>query len=136
MFFLYVLSGVLAGILGGMGMGGGTILIPMLTIFFSVEQHVAQAINLISFIPMSIVALIMHLKNRLVEFKCAKLIIVVGVTFSLLGAYLSKMIKGELLRRFFGFFLIALAIVQVVIELKREKNNKNIVQNAQNKKNK
>ena len=32
------LVGVFGGIIGGMGMGGGTILIPVLTIFFSVSK--------------------------------------------------------------------------------------------------
>jgi uncharacterized membrane protein YfcA len=50
MFALYILVGIIGGVLGGMGMGGGTLLIPMLGIFFGLEQHVAQAINLISFI--------------------------------------------------------------------------------------
>lgn len=38
---LLVLAGIAAGALGGMGMGGGTILIPVLTIFFDVEQKQA-----------------------------------------------------------------------------------------------
>ena len=53
----------LGGIIGGMGMGGGTLLIPLLTLAAGVEQHLAQAINLMSFVPMSIVALIIHKKN-------------------------------------------------------------------------
>ena len=35
---LLAVSGIAAGVLGGMGMGGGTILIPLLTIFFNVGQ--------------------------------------------------------------------------------------------------
>ena len=65
----YVVAGVLGGVLGGMGMGGGTILIPLLSIFYAVSQHTAQAVNLISFLPMAVVALIIHLKNKLVDFK-------------------------------------------------------------------
>lgn len=60
---LLVVSGVAAGVLGGMGMGGGTILIPILTIFFSVEQKSAQAINLVAFIPMAIISLVIHIKT-------------------------------------------------------------------------
>ena len=33
MIAVYIVFGILAGVLGGMGMGGGTILIPLLTIF-------------------------------------------------------------------------------------------------------
>ena len=49
--FLFVLFGFLAGIIGGMGMGGGTLLVPLLS-FLDMEQKTIQATNLISFIPM------------------------------------------------------------------------------------
>ena len=37
----YAVAGILGGILGGMGMGGGTVLIPLLTLFYGVGQHTA-----------------------------------------------------------------------------------------------
>ena len=46
--------------LGGMGMGGGTVLIPALTVILGVEQHVAQATNLIAFLPMALFTLKIH----------------------------------------------------------------------------
>ena len=46
-----ILSGVISGIISGTGMGGGTILIFLLTFMCGVEQHIAQATNLIFFIP-------------------------------------------------------------------------------------
>ena len=67
-FVFYIISGVVGGVIGGMGMGGGTLLVPILTILFSVGQRFAQCINLISFIPMAIVALIIHAKNKLIKF--------------------------------------------------------------------
>ena len=47
--FLLILAGIVGGIIGGMGMGGGTLLIPILTIFLDVEQKNAQAINLVAY---------------------------------------------------------------------------------------
>lgn len=120
MFILYVLVGITAGVLGGMGMGGGTLLIPLLTIFLGVNQHTAQAINLISFIPMAIVALILHTKNKLVDFKGVLVIIISGVIFSVLGTIIAKNIEGDTLSRVFGGFLIALSIVQLTLGLKRK----------------
>ena len=64
----YVIVGLLSGALGAMGMGGGTILIPMLITFFSVEQKSAQFINLVSFVFMAAVAVILHKKNNLINF--------------------------------------------------------------------
>ena len=64
----YIIVGFLSGVLGAMGMGGGTILIPMLITFFSVEQKTAQFINLVSFVFMAIIAVIFHKKNGLIDF--------------------------------------------------------------------
>ncbi len=124
MIAIYILVGICAGVLGGMGMGGGTILIPMLTIFFEVNQHVAQAINLISFIPMAIVAVILHAKNRLIDFKGIGIIIGVGILTSLLGSVLAKNVKGDILSRIFGGFLIILALIQLIFFFKKQKTNK------------
>ena len=46
-----ILMGLVSGIVSGTGMGGGTILIFLLTFIMGIEQHIAQATNLIFFIP-------------------------------------------------------------------------------------
>ena len=120
-FIWYVFAGLLGGVLGGMGMGGGTVLIPLLSIFYCVSQHTAQASNLISFIPMAIVALIIHLKNGLVEFKKIMFIILPGVITCIVGCYLARAISGDLLKRLFGVFLLLLSIFQFVTEIKKVK---------------
>ena len=65
--FLTIL-GFLAGIIGGMGMGGGTILIPALVLFAHIDPKIAQSVNLLSSIPMTIFALIIHIRNKNVVF--------------------------------------------------------------------
>ena len=72
-----ILIGMISGIVSGTGMGGGTILIFLLTFMMGIEQHVSQATNLIFFIPTSIVAIIINIKNKNIDFtaKLAKLII-------------------------------------------------------------
>lgn len=117
----YVFAGLLGGVLGGMGMGGGTILIPLLSIFYSVGQHTAQAINLVSFIPMAVVALILHIKNKLVEFDKIVLIIVPGVITCIIGCYIARAITGDVLKRCFGGFLILLSIFQFLTQIKKAK---------------
>ncbi len=124
MFFLYLLAGAIGGVFGGMGMGGGTLLIPLLTIFFSVEQKTAQAINLISFIPMALMALRIHLKNKLVDFKGILYIIVPAVAFGILGSLIAKKIGSGVLHRCFGAFLILLAAFQLYTFIKDCKNKK------------
>ena len=63
-----ILIGIFAGIFSGIGMGGGTILIFLLTIFAKMEQHIAQATNLIYFIPTAVSAIIVNYKNTKLDF--------------------------------------------------------------------
>jgi hypothetical protein len=118
---LLVLAGLAAGALGGMGMGGGTILIPVLTIFFGVEQKQAQAINLVAFIPMAIASLIVHVKNKRVETKGILWIIIPATVLSLAGSMLAQAINGEILKRIFGGFLLLLSVAQFFSEEINEK---------------
>jgi uncharacterized membrane protein YfcA len=110
--FAFLFSGILAGILGGMGMGGGTVLIPILTIFLGVSQHTSQAVNLVSFVPMAIVALIVHAKNKLIKTRGILLIIIPAVLISLGSSLLSASVNADLLKRLFGAFLVGLSLVE------------------------
>ena len=110
-YVIYAIFGIVAGVAGGMGMGGGTLLIPLLS-FLKVSQQTAQAVNLISFIPMAVVALILHAKNKLVDFSGILYAILPGAVAALGFSLLASKIGGELLRRIFGGFLIVLAGVQ------------------------
>ena len=118
-FFWYAFAGAISGVFGGMGMGGGTILIPLLGIFYNVNQHTAQAVNLISFIPMAVVALIIHLKNKMVDFSNVIWVIIPGVLSCICGAFIAKSISGDILTRCFGGFLILLSIFQFVVEIRK-----------------
>ena len=44
---LIAIIGFFAGIIGGMGMGGGTILIPALILFASIDPKIAKSTNLL-----------------------------------------------------------------------------------------
>lgn len=73
---LEIFTGIISGIVSGTGMGGGTILILVLSLFMGLEQHVAQATNIIFFIPTSIVAIIVSIKQKLINFKVGIIIAV------------------------------------------------------------
>ncbi len=113
---LLVLTGLISGVLGGMGMGGGTVLIPLLTIFFDTEQKQAQAINLAAFIPMAIVSLIIHIKNKRVAINGILWIIIPAAALSLAGSFAAQAMDGEILKRVFGGFLLMLSVAQFFSE--------------------
>lgn len=108
-----IAAGFFSGIISGMGIGGGMILIPALVFFLLLPQHKAQAINLWYFIPTAIIALIVHAKNKNVEFKKSLWVILSGVPASLLGAYLAFRIDAALLGKLFGIFLAIFGIKEV-----------------------
>lgn len=120
---LLIIFGILGGIIGGMGMGGGTITIPLLVLITGVEQHLAQFINLIVFLPMSIIALIIHFKNKLVNLK-SSLIIIPALITAIIASIIVQNIPSENLKIYFGIFLIVLAILQsyfIIFKGKRKK---------------
>ena len=125
LYALFGLTGILGGVFGGMGMGGGTLLIPALTFFFKVEQKYAQSLNLLAFLPMSIVALIIHIKNKRVDFKNSLYMIIPALIFSIGFSFLSTFIKSTFLKTAFGYFLIALSFLTAFLTYKENKNNEN-----------
>ena len=127
-----VLVGIVSGIVSGTGMGGGTILIFLLTFLCNVEQHIAQATNLIFFIPTSIIATIINVKNKNIDLKLGILISVFGILGAILGANLAIHTDVQKLRKYFGIFLIIIAIHEIYSYIKNlyffnvNKNDKNV----------
>ncbi len=118
---IYILFGFLSGILGGLGMGGGTILIPLLTIFVDLDQKMSQGINLIAFLIMALFSLIIHYKNGFIKTRGIIYIILSGLFFSLLGAFAANVIPSRILRVCFGIFLIILSFEQIFKIFKKNK---------------
>ena len=48
-----LLAGAVTGVLSGFGVGGGTLLLVYMTVFAGLDQHLAQGINLLYFLPAS-----------------------------------------------------------------------------------
>lgn len=119
-----IIAGLVGGTVGGMGMGGGTLLIPILTIFLAFSQLQAQGVNLIAFIPMSVVAIIMHTKNHLIKFKDTWLLALIGAGTSFLSALIATNLNNTILKKLFAIFLIGLGIWQAVQLIKEYKKNK------------
>lgn len=127
-----IFIGLVSGIVSGTGMGGGTVLILLLTTLMGIEQHIAQATNLIFFVPTSIVTIILNWKNKLIDKKLAITISVLGVIGAACGAIVSTKMNVAELRKYFGIFLLIIAIYEIysffrqyIFKIKRENNNMN-----------
>lgn len=107
---MLLISSILSGIIGGMGVGGGVILIPVLTTFFGISQKDAQFINLIYFVPLALCALYVHIKAGRVEIKKAIFMALGGVLGAFFGSEITSRISVPLLRKIFGIFLLFIGI--------------------------
>lgn len=119
-----ILTGFVSGIVSGTGMGGGTILILCLSIFLGIDQKIAQATNLIFFIPTSIAAIYINIKEKKINGKVAKGIIVWGIIGATLGAIIAQKMDVRLLKKSFGIFLAVIAIHEIYILFKEYKKGK------------
>ncbi|MDR2939722.1 MAG: sulfite exporter TauE/SafE family protein [Clostridiales bacterium] len=104
--------GLLSGVISGMGIGGGTVLIPALSIFFSVSQQQAQNINLIYFVPTAVIALITHVKEKNIEGGFLLPIILFGLAGAVAGSMIAIRIDAELLRKLFAGFLFVMGLLE------------------------
>ena len=116
-----ILISLISGIVSGLGMGGGTILIFLLSNIVKIEQHTAQATNLIFFIPTSIVAIIVNLKNKNVNLKIAIIISLFGIIGAIIGSKIATNINVFILRKYFGIFLAIIAINEIYSIVKNHK---------------
>ena len=120
-----IIIGLASGIIGGLGMGGGTVLILLLSMISNIEQHIAQGTNVIFFVPTSIAAIFVFIKNKNIRFKVGIPICLWGLLGAFIGASISSKMEVGILRKFFGAFLIIIAIYQTYSLYKRYRNEKN-----------
>ena len=123
----YILISLVSGTFAGMGMGGGTFLIPLLTIFMHTPQTEAQAQNLVVFVPLAIVVGIIYACQKLVDWKRAWIIALPATGIAVLGSLLAVNLSGKIMRIVFGAFIAAVGVwqlVEIVLKMIKEKNNK------------
>ena len=120
--------GFLAGFCTSIGIGGGTILTVLLSIFLNINQKVAQSTNLVFFVPVSVVSSIINIKNKRINYKLCFSIIVGGIIGSLLGSIITLKIDNNILRKTFAVFLFIISVYESIIwykkNIKRHNNKK------------
>lgn len=124
-----IIIGLLSGIAASMGFGGGFILIIYLTAFSDVDQITAQGVNLLFFLPIALVSLIIHQKNRLIKWHVLLSLIPGGIAGILLGAFISSNIDVSFLQKLFAGLLIFVGFKELFH--KNEKNSKKVLTNEQ-----
>lgn len=116
---LDIIAGVLSGILGAMGFGGGGVLILYLTLYKDLPQLTAQGINLLFFIPSAVLAIIIHSKNKLIQWKIVWKYIAFGLVGLAIGYMILSKINDNMVRKIFSIILIIIGAKEL---FKKSKN--------------
>jgi uncharacterized membrane protein YfcA len=116
------IPGFLAGLIGGLGLGGGGVLVMFLTVFAGTPQLEAQGINLLFFIPVGFLALLFHIRQKLIDFKTALPAIGLGLAGAVCGSMLTRFIGGDCVQILFGVMLAALGLWEVAAPHKTKEN--------------
>ena len=105
-----VLLGLAVGALSGLlGIGGGTILVPVLVLGERYAQHVAQGVSLMMILPTGIVGALSHARHGHVLRAILPGLMAGGAVGALLGAFLANRIESATLSRLFALFLLPVA---------------------------
>jgi hypothetical protein len=109
---LYVLIGVVAGILSGLlGIGGATIVIPALVLIYGFSQPQAQGTTLALLLPpLGILAILPYYQHGYVDFKVAALIAVGFFFGGYFGARIATSLPSATLGKIFGVLLVVLGL--------------------------
>jgi uncharacterized membrane protein YfcA len=102
-----VLAGAAAGLLG---VGGGTLIIPFLTLAVGVSQHQAEATSLLVILPTAIVATIVLRRKGIGDAGLALRFGTLGAAFGILGALVALALPAQILRYAFALLLAAVAV--------------------------
>jgi uncharacterized protein len=118
---LFLVLGLLMGVLSGLGLGGGKLLIPALVLLAAMSQAEAQGATLLSFVPIAVVAILTHIREKNIDWSLVGWLVAGGLAGSFLG---SRIAMGPLLpylRYIFGLFLIGLGVFELVVKDKVKK---------------
>ena len=106
--------GTATGILSAWCVGGGTLLLLVMTLFLGVDQRTAQGINLLYFLPTAGVGLLFHRKAGMLDKQALRQAIPWGVATAALGAWCATAMDTELLRRPFGVYLLVMGVITLI----------------------
>src|SRR5258707_4511618 len=104
---LVAVGSLAAGFLGALtGLGGGVVLVPLLTLFFKVDIRYAIGASLVSVIATSSGAAAAYVKEGFSNIRIGMFLEIATTSGALLGAFLAAVIPVNALAVIFGFTLL------------------------------
>ncbi len=117
--------GFAAGVLGSMiGLGGGIIVVPILT-FFGFSPTLAASNSLFAAFSNAVASTISYSRQKRIEYSLGLKLGLLTIPGTILGAYISSDVTPEIFKILFGFVLISSA-VYIILRKKIESREKNL----------
>ena len=121
---LLLIASAFSGIFAGMGMGGGTFLIPILSLFFGVSQLICQSTNVVCFLLLAVICFVIYAKNKLIDYKVVLCVVFPSVTLSTLASVFAIKLSSNILQICFSSFIILIGIfyfIKAIFKIKKDK---------------
>ena len=114
-FAMYTALGLALGALGGLfGIGGGLIAIPVLGLWFGLDQQLAQGTALVMAVPNVFLALYRYHQRNKIDLRQAVPLVVMSFCFAWLGAMLAVGVDPSSIRWGFIGFLLAITLYNLI----------------------
>ncbi|GKU26667.1 UPF0721 transmembrane protein [Clostridium folliculivorans] len=112
---LYILLiSVVAGTLGSiLGLGGGTVITPALTMLFGIDIRYAIGASLISVIATSSGSAVAYIRDKITNVRIGMFLEIATTTGAITGAFIGGLIAPNLLYVLFGFLLLYSAVMML-----------------------
>ena len=111
--YLYILAGLAAGTMSSMfGVGGGIVMVPILTVAFAFGQKSAQGMSLFIMLPIALAGALRYKLNPDIPINLPVCVMMAlgGVAGAMIGTHLVFNISEALLKRTFAVFIIITGI--------------------------
>ncbi len=113
-FLLLLLLGLVAGTFGALvGLGGGIILVPVLSLWLGLPITVAVGVSLVCVIATSSGAAAIYVQQRLTDMRLGMLLELASSAGAVTGALIVPYLSPALIKGLFGVFLLYSAILMV-----------------------
>ncbi len=113
--------GSLLGILAGLGLGGGSLLLLWLTAVLSMEYPEARALNLLFFLPAAGITCLFRMRRKTLDLKKMLPAMIAGSILAGVFSYIGRYLPLPLLKKLFGFLLIATGLRELFYRPRKAK---------------
>ncbi len=114
---MFVIISILAAVVAGSGVGGGSIFMLLMTTFNLLDYKTTMVYNLIMFIIVGITATVTNIKAKKFDKKIFFKVIIFCLIGSYIGVHFAKIINEQDLKKYFNIFVLIIGIYEIITSL-------------------